>query len=127
MADGHRHLLHAYTNPLSANGSSSDQIANGLFLNSLLTHLAAAQPSPHSKPTRGSASQDTRGMYGQNHQQGHNSRINGAPGRQQAMPMLYNFQQQSAHPHQAHAQHRQGIQQDHGGATIMGHSAFSSG
>jgi CCR4-NOT transcription complex subunit 6 len=70
-------------------------------------------------------------MYGQNHQQGHNSRMNGAPGRQQAMPMLYNFQQQSAHPHQAHAQHHQGMQPDHGGhgsgAGIMGHSAFSSG
>jgi CCR4-NOT transcription complex subunit 6 len=128
MADGHRHLLHAFSNPLSSNGAPSDQIANGLFLNSLLTHLAAAQPPTHSKPpTHGSASQNTRGMYGQNHQQGHNSRINGAPGRQQAMPMLYNFQQQSAHPHQQHAQHHQGIQQDHGGAGIMGHSAFSSG
>ncbi|KAJ4302056.1 Glucose-repressible alcohol dehydrogenase transcriptional effector [Collariella sp. IMI 366227] len=70
-------------------------------------------------------------MYSQNHQQGHNSRINGAPGRQQAMPMLYNFQQQAAHPHQAHAQHHQAIQPDHSGhgagAALMGHSAFSSG
>jgi CCR4-NOT transcription complex subunit 6 len=129
MADGQRHLLPAFSNPLSANGLSSDQIANGLFLNSLLTHLVASQPSSVSKTTTalGSASQNTRGMYGQNHQQGHNTRINGAPGRQQAMPMLYNFQQQSAHPHQAHAQHHQSIQQDHGGASIMGHSAFSSG
>lgn len=125
----HRPLSHAFSNPLSSNGAASDRIANELFLNSLLTHLATAQPPSHSKtPPHGSASQNPRGMYGQNHQQqGHNSRINGAPGRQQAMPMLYNFQQQSAHPHQAHAQHHQGIQQDHGGASIMGHSAFSSG
>jgi CCR4-NOT transcription complex subunit 6 len=128
MADGQRHLLNAFSNPLSQNGASSDHIASGLFLNSLLTHLATSQPPSLSKNTaHGSASQNTRGMYGQNHQQGHNSRINGAPGRQQAMPMLYNFQQQSAHPHQAHAQHHQGIQQDHGGASIMGHSAYSSG
>lgn len=132
MADGHRHLLHTSSDPLSLNGSSSSQAANGLFLNSLLSHLIATQPSPLSKtPAHGSASQNTRGMYGQNHQQGHNSRMNGAPGRQQPMPMLYNFQQQSAHAHQAHPQHHQGIQPDHGGhgagTGIMGHSAFSSG
>lgn len=132
MADGHRHLLHAYSNPLSSNGISSDQLANGLFLNTILNHLVAAQPPSLSKtPAHGSASQNTRGMYSQNHQQGHNSRINGAPGRQQAMPMLYNFQQQAAHPHQAHAQHHQAIQPDHSGhgagAALMGHSAFSSG
>ncbi|KAK4100161.1 hypothetical protein N658DRAFT_508103 [Parathielavia hyrcaniae] len=129
MADGQRHLLPAFSNPLSPNGFSSDQTANGLVLNSLLTHFVASQPSsvPETSATPGSASHNnTRGMYGQNHQQGHNTRINGAPGRQQAMPMLYNFQQ-SAHPHQAHAQHHQNIQQDHGGAGIMGHSAFSSG
>ncbi|KAL2134573.1 hypothetical protein VTI74DRAFT_11467 [Chaetomium olivicolor] len=132
MADGHRHLLHAFSNPLSSNGVSSDQVASELFLNTILNHLVAAQPSSVSKtPAHGSASQNTRGMYGQNHQQGHNSRINGAPGRQQAMPMLYNFQQQAAHPHQAHAQHHQAIQPDHGGhgagTALMGHSAFSSG
>ncbi|KAK4157534.1 Endonuclease/exonuclease/phosphatase [Chaetomidium leptoderma] len=128
MADGHRHLLHAFTNPHPPNGASSDQIADGLFLNSLLSHLVTPQLTSLAKTsTHGSASQNTRGMYGQNHQQGHNSRINGAPGRQQAMPMLYNFQQQAGHPHQAHAQHHQGIQQDHGGAALMGHSTFSSG
>ncbi|AEO63185.1 uncharacterized protein THITE_2108092 [Thermothielavioides terrestris NRRL 8126] len=134
MADGHRHLLHSFSNPLSPNGISSEQIANGLFLNSILTHLAAVQPpsSPSNPPAHGSASQNTtRGMYAQNHQQGHTSRINGAPGRQQTMPMLYNFQQQPAHPHQAHAQHHQSIQPDHGGhgtgTALMGHSAFSSG
>lgn len=132
MADGHRHLSHAFSNPLSANGISSDQIANGVILNSIINRLVGSQPSTISKtPAHSSASQNTRGMYGQNHQQGHNSRMNGAPGRQQAMPMLYNFQQQSAHPHQAHPQHHQSLQQDHGGhgagAAIMGHSAFSSG
>jgi CCR4-NOT transcription complex subunit 6 len=128
MADGQRHLVHTFPNPLSHNGASSDHIANGLFLNSLLSRLATGQPTALPKTSApGSASQNPRGMYGQNHQQGHNSRINGAPGRQQAMPMMYNFPQQSAHPHQGHAQHHQGMQQDHGGASIMGHSAFSSG
>lgn len=133
MADGHRHLLHGLSNPLSPDGIPTDQIANGVFLNSILTRLVAAQQSSSrsKSPALGSPGQNTRGMYGQNHQQGHNSRINGAPARQQAMPMLYNFQQQSAHPHQAHAQHHQGMQPDHGGhgagAGIMAHSAFSSG
>ncbi len=70
-------------------------------------------------------------MYAQNHQQGHNSRLNGAPGRQQGMPILYGYQQQN-HAHQAHAQHHQGIQSDHGGhgaaTNMMGHhSSFGSG
>ncbi|KAK3308286.1 Endonuclease/exonuclease/phosphatase [Chaetomium strumarium] len=130
MADGHRHLSHLFPNPLS--GIANDQLTNGLFLNSVLTNLVAAQPSLLNKTAaHGSASQNPRGMYGQNHQQGHNSRINGAPGRQQAMPILYNYPQQSAHPHQPHTQHHQGIQPDHGGhgagAALMGHSAFSSG
>lgn len=128
MADGHRHPLHSFSSPpVSSNFNSSTSIANGILLNSLLTHLVAQQPSSLSK-TSGSAGQNSRGMYGQGHQQGHNSRHNGAPNRQQNMPMLYNYQQQSGHPHQAHAQHHQGIQQDHSGhgaaAGMMGHSAF---
>jgi CCR4-NOT transcription complex subunit 6 len=132
MADGRGHLLHALPNPLFPNGSPNSQIASGLFLNSFVTQLIAAQPPSLSKTSAlGSASQNIRGMYGQNHQQGHTSRMNGAPARQQPMPMLYNFQQQAAHGHQAHPQHHQAIQPDHGGhgasAGIMGHSAFSSG
>ncbi|KAK4114838.1 hypothetical protein N656DRAFT_704784 [Canariomyces notabilis] len=132
MADGRGHLLHALPNPLFPNGSPNSQIASGLFLNSFfVTQLIAAQPPSLSKtPALGSASQNIRGMYGQNHQQGH-TRMNGAPARQQPMPMLYNFQQQAAHGHQAHPQHHQAIQPDHGGhgasTGIMGHSAFSSG
>ncbi|KAI5920310.1 endonuclease/Exonuclease/phosphatase [Camillea tinctor] len=73
-------------------------------------------------------------MYGPNHQQGHNSRLNGVPGgRGMAPQMMYNFvQQQGAHQHHTHPQqHHQSIQQDHaahnGNSNTMNHSAFSSG
>ncbi|KAK3326224.1 Endonuclease/exonuclease/phosphatase [Apodospora peruviana] len=131
MADGHRSMLQPFSNPLASQYSSSSSIANGLLLNSLLNQLVI-DPSASSKPpTQVSSSHNIRGMYGQNHQQGHNSRLNGAPARQQGMPMLYNFQQQTAHQHQAHAQHHQAIQPDHSGhgtaGNMMGHSAYSSG
>ncbi|KAK0636379.1 glucose-repressible alcohol dehydrogenase transcriptional effector [Bombardia bombarda] len=130
MADGHRYLLQSFSNPLSAQYSSSSSIANGLFLNSLLNQLVA-DPSPSAKShPHNSTGHINRGMYGQNHQQGHN-RINGAPNRQQGLPMLYNFQQPTAHPHQGHVQHHQAIQPDHSGhgpaPNMMGHSNFSSG
>ncbi|KAK3935880.1 glucose-repressible alcohol dehydrogenase transcriptional effector [Diplogelasinospora grovesii] len=131
MADGHRYLQQPFGNPLYSQFSSSSSIANGILLNSLLNHFVAEAPtSPSRSPVHGSPSQNPRGMYAHNNQQGHNSRLNGAPGRQQGMPMLYNFQQQ-AHQQQAHAQHHQTIQPDHSGhgptANMMGHSAFSSG
>lgn len=49
-------------------------------------------------------------MYSQNHQQGHNPRLNGS-GR--GMPnLLYNYQQHQQH-HPSQNQHHQGLQQDH--------------
>ncbi|KAI1447103.1 glucose-repressible alcohol dehydrogenase transcriptional effector [Annulohypoxylon stygium] len=73
-------------------------------------------------------------MYGPNHQQGHNSRLNGVPGgRGMAPQMMYNFvQQQGAHQHHTHPQsHHQALPQDHGShngaAGSITHSAFSSG
>ncbi|KAM3517153.1 hypothetical protein NHJ13051_009239 [Beauveria bassiana] len=66
-------------------------------------------------------------MYSQNHQQGHNARLNGA-GR--GMPgMLYNYQH-AQHQHPSQAQHHQGLQHDHGLPTSNGlghHSSFPSG
>ncbi|CAJ2510560.1 Uu.00g095290.m01.CDS01 [Anthostomella pinea] len=75
-------------------------------------------------------------MYGPNHQQGHNSRLNGVPGGRGGMPpqMMYNFgQQQGLHQHHTHPQqqHHQNLQQDHaghsGGSSALNHSGFSSG
>ena len=67
-------------------------------------------------------------MYSQNHQQGHNARMNGA-GR--GMPnLLYNYQQHAQHQHQSQAQHHQGLQHDHGIPNNNGmshHSTFTSG
>lgn len=105
---------------------------NGALARSLLGTLLPEPPSPSKSPdATGTRSQHIRGMYSQNHQQGHSSRLNGAPGGQR-MPMLYNYQQPAAHQHQAHAQHHQSLQQDHGphGASsgVIGHhSTFSSG
>jgi len=136
MADGHRQLLQAFSNPPSSHFSPTNPIANGIFLNSLLSHFAADTPPPAKTPThgsQGSQGQTARGMYGQPHQQAHTSRLNGAPGRQQGMPplMYNNYQQQGGHPHQQHAQHHQAIQPDHSahvaGAGMIGPSAFSSG
>ncbi|KAG6060476.1 Glucose-repressible alcohol dehydrogenase transcriptional effector [Claviceps sp. LM77 group G4] len=62
-------------------------------------------------------------MYSQNHQQGHNARLNGA-GR--GMPnMLYNFQQHAQHQHPSQSQHHQNLQHDHsmGSANGLGHHA----
>ncbi|KAI0471042.1 glucose-repressible alcohol dehydrogenase transcriptional effector [Xylariaceae sp. FL0804] len=73
-------------------------------------------------------------MYGPNHQQGHNSRLNGVPGgRGMAPQMMFNFvPQQGAHQHPTHPQqHHQSLQQDHTGHSAnsgsLNHSAFSSG
>lgn len=72
-------------------------------------------------------------MYGPNHQQGHNSRLNGiASGR--GMPqMMYNTygQPQGAHQHHTHPQHHQGIQQDHANHNVatgsINHSGYPAG
>ncbi|KAK4203038.1 Endonuclease/exonuclease/phosphatase [Triangularia verruculosa] len=76
-------------------------------------------------------------MYGQGPQQGHNSRLNGAPGRNQpniqgVQYQQYNYgQQPPGHPHQPHAHHHQNLQQDPGvhglAAGTMGHSGYSTG
>ncbi|PNY27402.1 Glucose-repressible alcohol dehydrogenase transcriptional effector [Tolypocladium capitatum] len=67
-------------------------------------------------------------MYSQNHQQGHNVRLNGT-GR--GMPnLLYNYQQHAQHQHPSQSQHHQGLQHDHGMPNNNGlghHSAFASG
>ncbi|KAK7422565.1 Glucose-repressible alcohol dehydrogenase transcriptional effector [Neonectria punicea] len=64
-------------------------------------------------------------MYSQNHQQGHNGRLNGA-GR--GIPnMLYNYTQ---HQHPSQPQHHQGLQHDHGLSNNNGlghHSSYASG
>lgn len=67
-------------------------------------------------------------MYSQNHQQGHNARLNGA-GR--GMPnLLYNYQQHAQHQHPSQNQHHQGLQPDHGlpNSNGLGHRGnFPSG
>ncbi|EQL00969.1 hypothetical protein G6O67_005053 [Ophiocordyceps sinensis] len=67
-------------------------------------------------------------MYSQNHQQGHNARLNGA-GR--GMPnLLYNYQQHSQHQHPSQPQHHQGLQHEHGMPNSNGlahHASFNSG
>jgi CCR4-NOT transcription complex subunit 6 len=129
MADGHRQPLLALTNSQSSHFSSA---TNDLWLKSLL-NLNAEPRSPSKTPAQGSQGHTSRGMYGQTHQQGPNSRLNGAPGRhQQGMPtMMFNYQQQAAHQHQQHAQHHQSIQTDHSGhgagGGMIGPSAFASG
>ncbi|KAK4658132.1 Glucose-repressible alcohol dehydrogenase transcriptional effector [Podospora pseudocomata] len=136
MADGDRHPIQAFSSPLSSNFSSSSSIANGILLNSLLSHLVTAQPTAHSK-TSASLGQNLRGMYGQGPQQGHNNRLSGAPGRGQPnIPPVqyqqYNYgQQPQGHPHQHHAHHHQNLQPDPGvhglPAGNMGHSSYSTG
>lgn len=105
MADG-RHLL-PHLN------SATNHIANSLLLSSILGRFTPEPSSPSQSPALGSQGQTLRGMYGQNHQQAHNSRLNGA------------------HPHQQHAQHHQSMQPDHAGhgsgAGLMGPSTFSGG
>lgn len=129
MADGQRYLLPTFSNPLASQFSSSSSIANGLLLNSLLNQLVTEPQSPSKIPTQATANQTLQGMYAHNQQQGHNSRLNGAPGRQGMM--LNYFSQQPSHTHQQHAQHHQALQQEHSGhgaaPNMMGHSAYSSG
>lgn len=135
MADG-RHLHQSFPTTLPAQFHGVNTTATtALLLNTLLGNFGSEPPPASKTSVHPSQGQTSRGMYGQNHQQAHNSRLNGAPGRQQGMgPMLYNFQQQGAHPHQQHAQHtqhHQSIQPDHSGhgagAGMMGPSGFSSG
>lgn len=67
-------------------------------------------------------------MYSQNHQQGHNARLNGA-GR--GMPnLLYGYQQHTQHQHPSQNQHHQALQPDHGLSNANGlshHNSFGSG
>lgn len=67
-------------------------------------------------------------MYSQNHQQGHNARLNGA-GR--GMPsLLYNYQQHAQHQHPSQPQQHHGLQHEHGMPSSNGlahHSSFASG
>lgn len=130
MADGYRYLQKPVGNPVYSQYSSSSSIANGILLNSLLSHFATEPPSPSESPRPNSPNKHLRGMYGQNHQQGHNNRLNGAPAGQR-LPMLYSYQQQAHQHQQNHTQHHQAIQTDHGahGMTsnvISQHSAYSS-
>ncbi|KAK4211041.1 Endonuclease/exonuclease/phosphatase [Rhypophila decipiens] len=129
MADGQRYLLPTFSNPLASQYSSSSLITNDLLVKSLLNQLAPEQPSPSKAPTLAPANQTLRGMFPQNHQQGHNSRITGAPGRQN--PMQNYFPQQVPHLHQQVSQHHQLQQQEHSGhgaaANMMGHSPYSGG
>jgi CCR4-NOT transcription complex subunit 6 len=64
-------------------------------------------------------------MYSQNHQQGHNARLNGA-GR--GMPnMMYNYQPHAQHQHPSQTQHHQSLQ-DHSMQNTNGmghHSSFT--
>lgn len=135
MADGYRYLQHSAGNPPYNQYNPNSAVANEILLNTLLSHVA---PEPSSSTTdipRSSPPRETfGGMYGQNHQQGQHSRLNGAPTGQR-MPMLYNnYQQPPAHQLQAHAQHHQPIQPDHtghgagGNVSVIGHhSSYSSG
>ncbi|KAI0814325.1 glucose-repressible alcohol dehydrogenase transcriptional effector [Xylaria sp. FL0064] len=72
-------------------------------------------------------------MYGPNHQQGHNSRLNGVAGGRGMPQMMYNtyVQPQGAHQHHTHPQHHQNLQQDHANHNTtpgsINHSAFSAG
>ncbi|KAI0525529.1 glucose-repressible alcohol dehydrogenase transcriptional effector [Xylaria bambusicola] len=71
-------------------------------------------------------------MYGPNHQQGHNSRLNGVAGGRAMPQMLYNtyVQPQGAHQHHTHPQHHQNLQQDHATHNTtpgsINHSGFSA-
>ncbi|CAH0038502.1 unnamed protein product [Clonostachys rhizophaga] len=68
-------------------------------------------------------------MYSQNHQQGHNARLNGS-GRGGMPPnLLYNFQQHAQHQHPSQAQHHQGLQPDHLTSSngLGHHSSYPSG
>ncbi|KAF6826500.1 Glucose-repressible alcohol dehydrogenase transcriptional effector [Colletotrichum plurivorum] len=132
MADGTRYLDHAagdlYLNSLIPKETSA---TDALLLNTLLSRFVAKDLTPNhsSNPTPRA---NLLGMFSQNHQQGHNSRINGTPGGRGIPPMLYNYQQQQQQHHQAHLQHHQAAQAEHaahnGNGGVMGHhSAFSSG
>ncbi|KAK1756940.1 glucose-repressible alcohol dehydrogenase transcriptional effector [Echria macrotheca] len=131
MADGHN-LLQSFANQLPSAFNPGTSATSAHLLNTLLGRFAPEQPAASKSPAPTPKGNPSRGMYGQGHQQAHNSRLNGAPGRQQGMgPMLYNYQQQGGHPHQPHGQHHGSMQPDHtghgAGAGLMGPSTFSSG
>ncbi|EGO61628.1 glucose-repressible alcohol dehydrogenase transcriptional effector [Neurospora tetrasperma FGSC 2508] len=138
MADGHRYMQQSFLTPLPTQFASNNHLATGLLLNSLLNQFIAdpsaaqQQAAAQANPAHSSATQINRGMYGQNHPQGHNPRLNGAaPGRQPNMPMFYNHVPQQGHPHQGHNAHHQVLQAGHSGHgarnDLMSHSTFSSG
>lgn len=128
MADGSRYLDHPvgdlYLNSIIPKETTTNDAA---LLNLLSRFAAKDQPPHHSSNPNPRA--NLLGMFSQNHQQGHNSRINGAPGGR-GIPMLYNYQQQQQQHHQTHLQHHQAQQAEHaahnGNGGVMGHhSAFT--
>jgi len=98
-------------------------------LSSFFNQLVHEPPSPSKSPDPGERDPSSRSMFNQNHQQGHNSRLNGSGvGRGLQSSMLYSYQ--SAAYHQGHPQHHQGLQPDHGphnNSSAMGHHAAYSG
>ncbi|KAK1996916.1 endonuclease/Exonuclease/phosphatase [Colletotrichum falcatum] len=131
MADGTHYLDHPVgdlylSHLLSKEAAPTDTV----LLNTLLTRFVTKDSPPNSSSTPNPRA-NLLGMFSQNHQQGHNSRINGGPGGR-GIPMLYNYQQQQQQHHQTHLQHHQAAQAEHaahnGNGAVMGHhSAFSSG
>ncbi|TDZ33359.1 Glucose-repressible alcohol dehydrogenase transcriptional effector [Colletotrichum spinosum] len=131
MAHGTRYLDHPvagdfHLNSLIPNETTSNDAA---LLNSFLSRLVSNDPSSNHS-TNLDPRANLLGMFQQNHQQGHNNRLNGTPGGR-GMPMLYNYQQQQQQHHQAHLQHHQAAQAEHaahnGNGVMSHHSAFSSG
>lgn len=131
MADGYRYLQQQQQGPdrvFSSRHTPKTSLQASLLQNPLLSlfttdpsALEDAQSNREYKPVM----QSQQGMFGPAHQQGHNARLNGAPASQR-MPMLYNYQQQTAHQHQAHAQHHQALQAEHShqnSAGVLGHHA----
>lgn len=137
MADGQfyleqqpipRHYVNSLVSPEEATSSLNTASLVTASLRSLARplHQSALDPT---LALSGLEAANLRGMFSQNHQQGHSSRLNGALGGQR-MPMPFNYQQ-GQHHQQSHVQHHQSVQQDHSGhngnGNVMGHhSSFSS-
>lgn len=128
MADGYRYTQQA-GNLFYLLHTPQNSLPTEPHLSSLLSHFNHEPPSPSKSPDPGAVGHSSQGMYNQNHQQGHNPRINGNSARTLSNLMQYNYH--STSHQQVHSQHHQGIQPDHGShsgnTSAMGHHGAYTG
>src|ERR1700722_1500823 len=129
MADGYRFAQQTAGNYFFPPQSRQQILRSGSPPSNTRSPFSADITPPSRPPDSQTAAHSLYGMFNQSHQQGQHGRVNGGPSGR-GMPMMYNFQHQTAHQQQQHTQPPPTLQQDHSahsanGSVLGHHSSFS--